>query len=87
MFCHPCIFTMCNTIQFQIMWTIWRERNERCFEDHEKSKEELKNIWSNRSLIGQRHRIFPPFLTSQNMWIFVLLSAFSGDYLCINLMF
>jgi hypothetical protein len=27
-----------------LMWTIWREQNARCFEDHEKSKDELKNI-------------------------------------------
>jgi hypothetical protein len=27
-----------------LMWTIWRERNARCFEDCKKSKEELKNI-------------------------------------------
>jgi hypothetical protein len=27
-----------------LMWTIWREQNARCFEDREKSKDELKNI-------------------------------------------
>jgi hypothetical protein len=27
-----------------LMWTIWRGRNNRCFEDHEKSKDEIKNI-------------------------------------------
>jgi hypothetical protein len=27
-----------------LMWTIWRERNARCFEDHEKSKDELLNL-------------------------------------------
>jgi hypothetical protein len=31
-----------------LMWSIWRERererNARCLEDHEKTKEELKNI-------------------------------------------
>jgi hypothetical protein len=26
------------------MWSIWRERNARCFEDCEKIKDELKNI-------------------------------------------
>jgi hypothetical protein len=26
-----------------LMWTIWRERNARCFEDREKSKDEIKN--------------------------------------------
>jgi hypothetical protein len=28
-----------------LMWTIWRERNSRCFVDREKSKEEFKNIF------------------------------------------
>jgi hypothetical protein len=27
-----------------LMWTIWRERKARCFEDHEKSKDELLNL-------------------------------------------
>jgi hypothetical protein len=27
-----------------LMWSIWRERNTRCFEDCEKSVEELKKI-------------------------------------------
>jgi hypothetical protein len=27
-----------------LMWSIRRERNVRCFEDREKTKEELKNI-------------------------------------------
>jgi hypothetical protein len=27
-----------------LMWTIWRERNARCFEDLEKSKDEFKII-------------------------------------------
>ena len=27
-----------------LMWTIWRERNARCFEDHKKSQDKLKNI-------------------------------------------
>jgi hypothetical protein len=27
-----------------LKWSIWREQNARCFEDHEKSMEELKNI-------------------------------------------
>jgi hypothetical protein len=29
------------------MWIIWRERNARCFEDHEKSKIELLNLMVN----------------------------------------
>jgi hypothetical protein len=32
------IVTLC------LMWTIWKERNARCFEDRKKSKDELKNI-------------------------------------------
>ena len=27
------------------VWTIWRERNSRCFEDHEKTHDELKNVF------------------------------------------
>jgi hypothetical protein len=27
-----------------LMWSIWRERNTRCFEDRDRTKEELKNI-------------------------------------------
>jgi hypothetical protein len=28
-----------------LMWTIWRERNAQCFEDHEKTPDELKNMF------------------------------------------
>jgi hypothetical protein len=27
-----------------LMWSIWRERNARCFKDHKKSKDKHKNI-------------------------------------------
>jgi hypothetical protein len=27
-----------------LMWTVWREQNARCFEDHEKTHDKLKNM-------------------------------------------
>jgi hypothetical protein len=37
-----------------------------------------RTSWSNRFLIGQRLIIFLMFLTLLNLWICVLLLAFSG---------
>ena len=33
-----------KTIALCLMWCTWRQQNARCFEDHETSVEELKNI-------------------------------------------
>jgi hypothetical protein len=63
-----------------LMWSIWRERNARCFEDCEKTKEELKNTWSNRFLVGLWRIISLNFLTFLNLWIFVLLLACKGTF-------
>jgi hypothetical protein len=43
-----------------VMWIIWRERNGRCFEDQERSMEELKKLfiqtlfhWANAFCVPQ----------------------------------
>jgi hypothetical protein len=70
-----------------LMWTIWRERNAKCFEDREKSEDEIKNILV-KSLFNWTwaFNIFFRFLTSLFLWSFVFLFAFSGAlslYTCV----
>jgi hypothetical protein len=63
------------------MWSIWRERNSRCFEDREIVVEELKNILVKMLIIyGHGHMISYIFLTFLNLWVFILLSIISGGY-------
>jgi hypothetical protein len=57
------------------MWSTWREQNVRCFEDHKKTKQELKNILIKSLLVGQGRIIFLSLLTFLNLWIFVPLLA------------
>jgi len=61
-----------------LIWTIWREWNARYFEDHEKSKDELKNIlvkplfnWTGAFNI-YIYIFF--FLTYLNLWSFFFSS-------------
>ena len=44
-------------------------------------------FWSNHFLLGQGHIIFVLDLTFLNLWSFVLLLAFSGNYICIHPMY
>jgi hypothetical protein len=39
--------------QLCLMWTIWRERNAKCFEDQENMLDELKKLFIRLSSIGQ----------------------------------
>jgi len=83
-----------------LIWTIWREWSARCFEDHEKLKDGLKNIlvqslfnWTRAVNISYFSNFsylsifFFFFLTSLNLWGFVLLFAFCGAFFCIHLVY
>jgi hypothetical protein len=38
------VLDVCRIVPLCLMWSIWRERNARCFEDCEKTREELNNL-------------------------------------------
>jgi len=67
-----------------LMWSIWRERNARCLEDREKTKEELKNIlikslfsWTEVYNISHSFNVFE-FVD------FRFSLSCKGDFLCIH---
>jgi hypothetical protein len=63
-----------------LMWSIWQKRNARCFEN---MKEQLKNILA-KSLFNWTGVYNISLLIFLNLWIFALLLAFKGIYLCIH---
>jgi hypothetical protein len=69
-----------------VMWIIWRERNEKCFEDQERSMEELKSCLFKLCSIGPTLFV-PQFSSCLNFYLFVPLSPFSGAFLCILLVY
>ena len=57
------------TVPHCFIWCIWRERNNRNFEDLERSVADLKLFW-----IGLQCLVFVLFLQSMVSWTFVLLA-------------
>jgi hypothetical protein len=65
------------------MWIIWRERNGRCFEDQERSLEELKKLFIQTLFHWTNAFCAPQFLLCLNFFLFVPLFPFNEAYLCI----
>jgi hypothetical protein len=64
--------------QLCLMWTIWRERNAKCFEDQENMLDELKRLFIRLSSIGQTLLMCLSFILCLNFWLYVLF-AFRRD--------
>jgi hypothetical protein len=60
------------------MWSIGREKNAECFENHEKMKEELKNI-----LVKSLFSWTEAYNISQSSNFSEFVDFCKGDFLCI----
>jgi hypothetical protein len=69
-----------------LIWSTWRERDAICFEDCEKTWEELKNNLVKSLFSWTVAHISLGFLIFLNLWIFVFLLALKGDVLCIHIL-